>query len=40
VRARVRAPEIAPAQLPERLANIEVQAAAASDYDVLFGGVQ
>lgn len=40
VRARARAPEIARTQLPERLANIEVPAGVASDYDAWLGGVQ
>jgi transposase len=40
IRARASSPELAREQLPERLASVEVQAGAASDYDALLGGVQ
>jgi hypothetical protein len=40
VRTRTRAPELASEHVPERLAAIEVQSGAASDYDALLGGVQ
>lgn len=40
VRTRTHAPQLAAEHVPERLAAVEVQAGAASDYDALLGGVQ
>src|SRR5690348_15257807 len=40
VRTRTHAPQLAAEHVPERLASVDVQASAASDYDALLGGVQ